>query len=111
MDLRRGGRREFGILRHPPCIAAVRVPYNLGPRGRESNAATSEGRAQAAATQTAVSWNTALTAGGPAQALVSRLMPQPSSQALFGQMLSTTPTSGCRPSNSFAWTTNEPLRF
>src|SRR3546814_6605792 len=44
IDLRRRGLREFGILRHPPCIAAVRVPYNLGPRGRESNAATSEGR-------------------------------------------------------------------
>src|SRR3546814_8694453 len=36
IDLRRRGLREFGILRHPPCIAAVRVPYNLGPRDRKS---------------------------------------------------------------------------
>src|SRR3546814_126719 len=134
-DVHLGGRggvrnlgREPGILCHPPsAAAALPCDSNLGPRRAESNVDSRVGsrtgsRAgpggmgwrqppQAGCTQTAVSWNTAPPAGRPGSALVRRLMPRPSSKARFGQMLSTTTTSGCRPSKKAARMTSEPCRL
>ena len=46
--------------------------------------------------------------GGAASALISTLMPSPSTNASFGQMLSTTTTPGCWPSRTAACTRTEP---
>src|SRR5205823_3274121 len=60
--------------------------------------------AHAGLSQTEVSWKTAPPPGRPGSALVSRLMPMPSSKAWFGHSPSTITTRFCMPSKARACT-------
>ena len=91
------------IARRIPGVGVVRVSlYRSIMPGTSSASAT---RALVATgslrSHTAVSWNTAPPFGA-ASALIRALIPMPSSNAAFGQMLSTTSTPGCWPSRTWA---------
>ena len=96
-------RRKPGpTIRIRTCTAGP--GFRRGCTGRHFHRRLYAGRSQ-----TEVSWNTAPPPGRPGSALVSRLMPIPSSKAWFGHSPSTITTRVCMPSKARAWTTTLPL--
>src|SRR5919106_2780489 len=97
-DLGRGDRPAHARRRGGAGVA-VQVDHAGTSSASAARALVTTGSLRS---HTAVSWNTAPPFGGAASALIRALIPTPSSNAAFGQMLSTTRTPGCWPSRTRA---------